>query len=70
MKFLSRKVRAAKPVSFDQGPVIHREIEIRVEREWISMTAFGQSEGVMQAPASGEHEPEQILGLLPLPKRE
>jgi len=36
MKFLRRKVQGTETVR-EEGRVIHREIEITVEREWISV---------------------------------
>jgi hypothetical protein len=36
MKFLRRKVQGTETVR-EEGRVVHREIEITVEREWISV---------------------------------
>jgi hypothetical protein len=72
MDFLSRKLRAAaEPArTEDAQRIVHREIEISVEREWISVIARGQSEGDTPAAAGGEPEPERMLRRLPLTKRE
>jgi hypothetical protein len=43
MKFLRRKVRGRETVR-EEGRVIHREIEITVEREWLSVPSRGQPE--------------------------
>jgi hypothetical protein len=50
---------------------VHREIEICIEREWISVTAGTMADGSSQTPENGQRE----LGLLlptglPPPKRE
>lgn len=71
MDFLSRKLRPAEPARTEEARrIVHREIEISVEREWISVTARGQTEGDAQAPAGGKPEPERTLRRLPLTKRE
>ena len=71
MDFLSRKLRRAGPARTEEAQrIVHREIEISVEREWISVIARGRSEGDMPAPAAGAPEPERTLRRLPLTKRE
>jgi hypothetical protein len=45
MKFLRRKVKGTETVR-EEGRVIHREIEITVEREWISVPSRAQDEAV------------------------
>jgi hypothetical protein len=43
MNFLSRKVRPAESsVTEDAERIVHREIEITVEREWTSVSAHRQ----------------------------
>lgn len=71
MDFLSRKLRPAEPARTEEAQrIVHREIEISVEREWISVTARGHTEGDAQVPAGEGSEPEQRLRRLPLTKRE
>jgi len=71
MDFLSRKLRQAGPARTEEAQrIVHREIEISVEREWISVRARGRSEGDVQAPPGGEPEPERMSKRLPLTKRE
>jgi hypothetical protein len=71
MDFLSRKLRVAEPARTEEAQrIVHREIEISVKREWISVTGRGQSEGDLQAAAGGEPEPERTLRQLPLTGRE
>jgi hypothetical protein len=43
MRFLRRKVQATETVR-EEGRVIHREIEITVEREWLSAPGTAQEE--------------------------
>ena len=72
MKFLNRKIRSEEAVpTEDAQRIVHREIEICVEREWISVTAGTMADGSSQTPENGQRE----LGLLlptglPPPKRE
>jgi hypothetical protein len=48
MKFLHRKVKATETVR-EEGRVVHREIEITVEREWISVPSGEHRGGRTQA---------------------
>jgi hypothetical protein len=48
MKFLRRKIQATETVR-EEGRVTHREIEITVEREWISIPSENHRNGGMQA---------------------
>jgi len=72
MGFLSRKARAAEPERTESAPrIVHREIEITVEREWTSVTARAQSVETVPEPASGEQQAEaSTLELPPFTKRE
>jgi hypothetical protein len=47
MRFLRRKVQATETVR-EEGRVIHREIEITVEREWLSVPTREQGGGSVQ----------------------
>ncbi len=80
MKFLRRKARGTETVR-DEGMVVHREIEITVERELVSMAAFSGPPGHGVAPrcsccgqtipvldALCSHQPE-TLTLAPPPQR-
>jgi hypothetical protein len=71
MDFLSRKLRAAGPARTKEAQrIVHREIQISVQREWISVIGRCRPEGDAQAPAGGEPEPERTLRQLTLTKRE
>lgn len=72
MKFLSRKIRSEKPApTVEAQRIVHREIEISIEREWISVTAGTAADGSAQTPVNGEREPELLLPTgLPPPKHE
>jgi hypothetical protein len=72
MNFLRRKARVTESAPIeDTQRVVHREIEIRVEREWVSVTAPKQIDVSAPASASGACEPVMLLPpLLPYPKRE
>ena len=48
MKFLRRKLQGTETVR-EEGRVIHREIEITVEREWLSVPSGEHRGGGMQA---------------------
>ncbi len=68
MKFLRRKVHATETVR-EEGQVIHREIEITVEREWLSVPTRGRGEPSMQDGAAAQVEM-PVLELPPLTKLE
>jgi len=48
MKFLRRKVKGTETVR-NEGRVIHREIEVTVEREWLSVPARESEESGVRA---------------------
>jgi len=72
MKFLKREIRPQEPApTGDAQRIVHREIEISVEREWISVTAGTTADGIAQKPESGQFQPELTLPTgLPPPKPE
>jgi hypothetical protein len=72
MKFLNRKIRSEKPAQTeDVQTIVHREIEIFVEREWISVTAGTRVDAGAQSPLSEQGEPGLALPTgLPPPKRD
>jgi hypothetical protein len=50
MRFLGRKARSTEAPRAEDAPrIVTREIEITVEREWISMTAVPQPRAGMPA---------------------
>jgi len=49
MKFLRRKVQATETIR-EEGRVTHREIEVTVEREWISIPSENHRGEGMQSP--------------------
>ncbi len=52
MNFLSRKLRPAESAAANEAPqIVHREIEITVERTWTSVT---QSNQVVETPPPEE----------------
>jgi len=62
MRFLGRKVRPAETAATEDATrIISREIEITVEREWISVTA---------TPHTGGSGPAEEKKVDPLAKRE
>ena len=64
MNFLKRNVRATEPaVAKEPQRIVHREIEISMEREWISVTARNHSEESAQADVNGERKPESKLAV-------
>ena len=71
MKFLSRKAQAAEPPTIDGAQkIVHREIEIRVEREWISVGSHIQPESGTATLSEVEREAEELLELPTAAKRE
>jgi len=64
MNFLSRKERPAESSDTDDAQrIVHREIEITVERTWTSVSAHIQAaENVSATPSAAVKEP------LPLPE--
>ncbi len=69
MKFLRRKVHGTETVR-EEGRVIHREIEITVEREWLSVPTAEQSEGDMQDVDGTQEAEAPMLELPPFSKLE
>ena len=69
MKFLHRKVQGAETVK-EEGRVIHREIEITVEREWLSVPCDERGEGGMQDVAGAQQPEPPTLELPPILKLE
>jgi len=61
MKFLRRKMQATETVR-EEGRVVHREIEITVEREWLSVP--------MQDAAGASEVEMPVLELPPITKLE
>jgi len=58
MKFLRRKVKGTETVR-EKGRVVHREIEITVEREWLSVPSqpAGGAESPVVCRACGQFVP-------------
>jgi hypothetical protein len=53
MKFLRRKMQGTETVR-EEGRVIHREIEVTVEREWLSVPFDEHGEGGKQDVTGAE----------------
>ena len=69
MNFLSRKVRTKETERIDDR-VIHREVEITVQREWLSVNAHGHGEDRAQDIAGERQAETPVLELPPFTKLE